>query len=651
MKRTNLLTKAFFLVMVLMGSVCSAWADTYKLTIDRSDFNTTSYSANNNQKTTLAVSTSDNSKTFEVKWTSSQIMIQSKMMQWKRNEGTLYNNTDLGTILSVDISGGNTDNLTTYYGSSTNPTVSTEVGGGFFRIENGDATTTITTIVVTFSRPDDITYALTAISNDDNCGTVNVNGNVITATPKEGCRINPTTPYEVVSGTASIAQNGNVFTVTADADCTIRINFEAIPSHTATFYANGTVFQTSEVLEGESVSFPETNPAGLSAKVFVGWTNAEMATTSDEAPELFSSATMGTQAQNYYAVYATFIQGDLVSVTDVLNRETTGVTGTSYSAWSGKTGTSGAIYAGCSAGGNTAIQLRTANSNSGIVSTTSAGRVRKVVVQWRAQTASGRVLDVYGSNKAYTSASNLYNDSAQGTLLGSIERDTETELTISGDYEYIGLRSQSDPMYLASVSITWESGTPDNYYDYCTTLADNITIGATGYLTYSSANGLDFSDVAIKAYSVKYENGSAKLTEVETVPAGAGVVLKGAADTYSVKLTDEASAIENNDLKVSYGNVQGDGTVYCLSNGSKGVGFYRVATTVTVPKGKCYLEIPAQSGEARQFIGFDDETTTAISDYSEQTVQDTLSVYNLRGQRVVQPQKGLYIVNGKKVVK
>lgn len=69
-------------------------------------------------------------------------------------------------------------------------------------------------------------YTITAQSNNTEYGTVSVNGNTITATPASGYRVSKTTPYEVTSGTATVTQNGNIFTVTASSDCTIKINFE-----------------------------------------------------------------------------------------------------------------------------------------------------------------------------------------------------------------------------------------------------------------------------------------------------------------------------------------------------------------------------------------------------------------------------------------
>lgn len=144
------------------------------------------------------------------------------------------------------------------------------------------------------------------------------------------------------------------------------------------------------------------------------------------------------------------------TVVDVLTRATSGVTGTSYTAWSGKTSNSKAVYAGQSAGGNTSIQLR-ATSPSGIITTTSGGQVKKIKVTWNSNTASDRTLDIYGKNTAYTATSDLYDTSAQGTKLGSIKYGTSTELEISGDYEYIGLRSNTGAMYLTEIEITWET--------------------------------------------------------------------------------------------------------------------------------------------------------------------------------------------------
>ncbi|MBR4951576.1 MAG: BACON domain-containing protein [Alistipes sp.] len=147
------------------------------------------------------------------------------------------------------------------------------------------------------------------------------------------------------------------------------------------------------------------------------------------------------------------------TVTDTLTRATTGITGTNYASWNGKTGESGAVYAGQSAGGNESIQLRSNNSNSGIVTTASGGYARKITVTWNSNTSDGRTLDIYGSNTAYTGPTQLYNTPV-GTKLGSIVKGSgkATELEITGDYAYIGMRSNSGAMYIEEIKIEWQQG-------------------------------------------------------------------------------------------------------------------------------------------------------------------------------------------------
>ena len=67
----------------------------------------------------------------------------------------------------------------------------------------------------------------------------------------------------------------------------------------------------------------------------------------------------------------------------------------------------------------------------------------------------------------------------------------------------------------------------------------------------------------------------------------------------------------------------------------------------TVPVGKAYLQAPANS---RLLVFSFDDSATAI----DAVVNDdnhTTDCFNLKGQRVANPAKGLYIANGKKLVK
>lgn len=200
------------------------------------------------------------------------------------------------------------------------------------------------------------------------------------------------------------------------------------------------------------------------------------------------------------------------NVTDVLTRATTGVTGTSYSSWEGKTLTSGAVYAGQSAGGNESIQLRSSNSNSGVISTTSGGYAKKVVVTWNSNTASGRTLNIYGSNTAYTNPTELYNNDTRGTLLGTIVCGTSVELDVEGDYEYIGMRSASGAMYLEKIEITWAPAAPKENYLEVSTNAIEVEADATSasFAVYSDLEWTASSDNA----SVSTEGNTVKVSFV-----------------------------------------------------------------------------------------------------------------------------------------
>ena len=190
--------------------------------------------------------------------------------------------------------------------------------------------------------------------------------------------------------------------------------------------------------------------------------------------------------------------------TDTLNRTFTGVSGTGYTSWSNKTGPSGAVYSGNSAGpasgtGGNSIQLKSNGSSSGIVTTTSGGKVSKFTVTWQGDTASGRTLDFYGKNSAYSSAADLYNNS-KGTKLGSVVYGTSTVLTVSGDYTYVGIRSNSGAQYISSIVIEWASGEKAISYD-----ANGGTGEKMGDTTIS--NGKATPSACTYTYVAKYFTG------------------------------------------------------------------------------------------------------------------------------------------------
>ena len=242
---------------------------------------------------------------------------------------------------------------------------------------------------------------------------------------------------------------------------------EPVDPFEITYMANGTEF--AKTTSTGKVVLPDNEPeACTDGKEFVGWCATATYESETTAPTFVEAGDDTAEGAIYYAVYATK-NGDVKpAVVDKLTLATTGVSGSSYAAWSNVKVSSDAVYAGNTAGGNDAIQLRSKNSTSGIITTASGGKVSKVVVTWNGNTSSERTLDIYGKNTAYSAISDLYDSNNKGTKLGSIAYGSTT-LNISGDYTYIGLRSNNGALYLDAINVTWgEGGNPySNYTTVC----------------------------------------------------------------------------------------------------------------------------------------------------------------------------------------
>ena len=285
-----------------------------------------------------------------------------------------------------------------------------------------------------------------------------------------------------------------------------------------------------------------------------------------------------------------------------------------------------------------------------MITTGTAGRVKKVTVTWGNSTSSGRTIDIYGKNAAYSSVSDLFTTSTQGTKLGSIVCGTSTELTIDGNYGYIGIRSNNGALYLDNITIDWQTDVR------C------IDITSAKYATYCSDYDLDFTGKDVKAYTAKVESNVVKLTQVDKVPANTGVILYADVDAttnYDIPVTTGLSALADNQLvgitaeKTVKWNMDGKYNYILQSNGAGGVVFNKATETgAKLRANRAYLALDSAPAAPSLQIVFDNGMATGISEAVTVNGEKLANapVYNLSGQRVVQPTKGLYIVNGKKTV-
>ena len=181
------------------------------------------------------------------------------------------------------------------------------------------------------------------------------------------------------------------------------------------------------------------------------------------------------------------------------------------------------------------------------------------------------------------------------------------------------------------------------------------TITAAGWATYCSPYALDFSSSITnltKAYLVTGNSGNTlTLTPITTtVPANTGILLEGSGEVNIPVVASSTTDVSGNKLVgvTASEKLTAEGG-YVLMNESAGVGFYKNNKDFTLGANTAYLPADFDATPAPFYL-FVDGDVTAI-DAVKKTQQTEAGVYyNIAGQRVAQPTKGLYIVNGKKVV-
>ncbi len=134
------------------------------------------------------------------------------------------------------------------------------------------------------------------------------------------------------------------------------------------------------------------------------------------------------------------------------------------------------------------------------------------------------------------------------------------------------------------------------------------------------------------------------------IPAGNAVILKSSAETITLTYVETDATLSGNQLQGTTAEMTGaEGNIYVLNKtATNGVGFYKLSSTGTISANKAYLTYSGGGAAATRGYFLFDETTGIEMPTAEDVNADAV-VYDLQGRRVVNPTKGLYIVNGKKV--
>ena len=169
-------------------------------------------------------------------------------------------------------------------------------------------------------------------------------------------------------------------------------------------------------------------------------------------------------------------------------------------------------------------------------------------------------------------------------------------------------------------------------------------VSETGFASFSSDKALDFTDVeGLEAYVISEVTAtSATLTQVKKVPAGTGLILKGTAgEAYTVDILDGDADTFTNELEAAVnGTTVSENSVYVVYEGA-----LHPFSGTEIPAGKAYLQMPAGGARVLPLVFGEATGINAV-----QSSKGDNAIYDLSGRRVEKLSKGIFVVNGQKIV-
>ena len=196
--------------------------------------------------------------------------------------------------------------------------------------------------------------------------------------------------------------------------------------------------------------------------------------------------------------------------------------------------------------------------------------------------------------------------------------------------------------YTFTIDLTNNTVTAEKTVEYV-----DLTISSAEWATYVTPVAVLFPDDVTAYIITEITGGNAKAKQITEAPAGTPVIVNGAEGIHNLTKIDDAAAITSNLLLVSDGNVTGDGTIFVLAVEGGQPGFAPLANGKTLSDGKAYLKVDNASGAKINFVIDDATDIRGIESTVDFSDGDW---YNLQGVKVTNPQRGIYIHNGKKVV-
>jgi len=506
-------------------------------------------------------------------------------------------------------------------------------------------------LVVTTEEDTRPTYAMSVSANDDTMGTFTpADGTEVTegesvaftATPNTGYKFvkwviddvdqtdNPYTISDVAATHTAVAYFAPRYTVTYDIEsykntCTKVLNnvdatkgFDEVYSddndkYTIPSYAHRTLYNPGHVLSGWKDQNDVTYDTGdeitmtedltltpvwtATTETIAGTAEAVTVTWKFAKSEFLFNSWQGTNAVGYYTKPQT-VNGESIAVPMIVD------------ATSGKVDNS--------------------------------GRTDEI-----AQVNQGTKFTIPAVSGMVVTIADAYKEISTTTIAGSTDYTgtgtTTVSYTYTGSDETIDIVSNESGQYLKTIAVT-----------YPALASVDVTLASSGSSSYASKYIIDCANLpeGVKAYAVSAVSSSAAtLTEIDApIAAGTGIVLVGTgSETYTLPLVATATWSGDNLLTgvTTATAVEAEsGYTYLALSGGKFV----IMNPGTVPANKAYLKVADATLAGARSLGiqFGENVTTGIESIGAAEAEG--AIYNMQGVRVNQMQKGLYIMNGKKIL-
>ena len=526
-------------------------------------------------------------------------------------------------------------------------------------VESTTSTTTTFTMgtadaIVTANFEEIPTHTLSSSVSPVDAGTVTLDATSImegytttaTASANAGYKF---TGWSITGTGASLSSNSdNPTTITmGSADATVTASFEAVTTYAIKWSVNGTIVKTENVEENAAISFDDPTSGVPTGYTFKGWVTASNridGTTDTDPSANYVTSANSTEDITYYAVLAVGTPGTATWTLDY-SKESSLSASTSWGAYGDAyeyTASDGGIWT-VKAYKNSGMQINT-GKNSSIKVPSCAGNIQSISITCSAAKAVGF-------------SSGDYSGSGTITYLATGTDATSQTLDLSSNSAKVGyIVPKSGSTSITKIIVTYANTT---YSHFCTAVSDvPAIVTADSYATFASELPLDFSSSSIKAYiaEVKGDKSGVTFTQVNKVPANTGVLLykDGGESEYIPVLTTTVDDVTGNVFVKGTGATvatdDGDNYNYILNKVGDVVGFYRAAGK-KVAANRAYISIP-KAAPIKEFIALPDfeDDATSIQNSKFEIQNEEAPIYNLAGQRIQKLQKGINIVNGKKIM-